>query len=163
MPTTSELQRVGEVAMSFAKLQFHVDRAISELVAGSDDGVKRRLHALTVEMTFDAKVHAFASLIKLRFPEDTQDERLQRIVAELFDAQRKSEAVLRSDIVVPRPGPRRINAVPKPQRGLRWQHRTLPEQELAAVSAQIAETCRGFDEFVAETMQRQVSRAEGGE
>lgn len=101
MATTGELQRLGEVAVWFGNLELHVDGAIGELLAVADDDLKRLLQAVTVEMSFEQKVHAFASLLKLRFPEDANDPELKAVIAELFEAQRKSNAVLYCRALIP--------------------------------------------------------------
>src|SRR5687768_8422189 len=124
MPTTGELQRLGEVAMWFGNLEFSVDSAIWELVAASDDDLKRLLQAVTVEMSFDRKVHAFASLFKLRFPDEANDEQLKSIVAELFEAQRKRNAVLHSAWSHSEDGLRRLKGSAKAKHALRWQVHT---------------------------------------
>ena len=156
MPTTAELQRLGEVAMSFGNLEFYVDAAIWELVAASDDDLKRLLQAVTVEMSFDRKVHAFASLFKLRFPEEAKDEELRSIVAELFAAQRQRNAALHSGWSHSERGLQRVKGSAKAKHGLRWQVHTASEDELAAVSTQIAETAQKFSRFALERIQRRL-------
>lgn len=158
MPTTGELQKLGEVAVEFGNLEFHLDSAIWELVAASNDDLKRLLQAVTVEMSFDRKVHAFASLFKLRFPEEAKDEKLETIVAELFDAQRKRNAVLHSAWSHTAAGPRRLKGSARVKPALRWQLQTASAQELAAVSAQIAETSQNLNRFSLESIQQRLRR-----
>jgi hypothetical protein len=155
MPTNGELQRLGEVAMWFGNLEFYVDGAIWELVAGSDDDLKQLLQAVTVEMSFDRKLHAFASLFKLRFPEDADDEELKTIVAELFEAHGKRNAMLHSAWSHSESeGLQRLKGSAKAKHGLRWQVHPESEDELAAVSAQIAEAGQRFSRFCLERIQR---------
>lgn len=158
MATTHELQKLGEVAMSFGNLEFSVDGAIWELLAASDDDLKRLLQAVTVEMSFDQKAHAFASLFRLRFPEDAKDEELKSLVAELFEAQQKRNDVLHSASSGSHDGRRRLKGSARTKNGLRWQLHTPSEQDLAAISAQIAETTQHFSCFALEKIQHRLRR-----
>ena len=160
MPTTRELQRLGEVAMWFGSLEFYVDGAIWELVAVSDDDLKRLLQAVTVEMSFDRKVHAFASLFKLRFPDEANDEELKAIVAALFEAQAKRNAMLHSAWSHSEAGLRRLKGSAKAKHGLRWQMHTASENELTAVSAEIAEVGQRFSRFALERIHRRLRSEE---
>lgn len=157
MPTNGELQRVGEVAMWFGNLELWVENAIWELVAAADGDLKQLLQAITVEMSFDRKVHAFASLYKLRFPEEDEDDDLKEVVSDLFSASAERNAVLHSAWSTSEPeGLQRLKGSAKSKHGLRWQVHPASEDELAAVSAQIAETAQRFGRFCAERIQKRL-------
>jgi hypothetical protein len=158
MPTNGELQRLGEVAMWFGNLELWVGMAIWQLAAKSDDDLQPFLQAITVEMSFDRKVHAFVSLFKLRFPDQSENEDLKNLVSDLFDAQSKRNAVLHSAWSTSKTdGLQRLKGSAKAKHGLQWQVHPASEQELAAVSAEIAETGQKFGRFCIERIQTQLA------
>jgi hypothetical protein len=147
MPTTKELQQLGEVAVRFGNLEFQLDGAIADVIAASDDELKGLLQALTVEMPFDRKVHAFARVVRLRFPDDANDDELKSLTAALFAAQEARDTVLHArgahnGIGLPAP-----KGAAKPKRGLSWQMHTPSEEQLAEVAAAIAETSEQLRRF----------------
>lgn len=66
-----------------------------QLVSG-DRNQQPLVEAITAEMSFDRKVVAFASLFRLRFPDESNDPELRAALDDLFAAYAGRSAILHS-------------------------------------------------------------------
>ncbi len=75
-----EIHLIGEIAVGFGNLELYLELGIWQLLAGDDEQTRKLGEAITAEMSFDRKVHAFASLCRLRVPAGSDDTELQALV-----------------------------------------------------------------------------------
>jgi hypothetical protein len=87
---------VGEIGVAFGNLELFVEGGICQLLAGNDKNGQQLAQALTAEMSFDRKVHAFASLYRLRVKAEKAGKDLDILVRALFKAQEDRNALLHS-------------------------------------------------------------------
>src|SRR5947209_6506253 len=64
---------IGDIAITFGTLEFYLEAAIWQMVAQGDQERQQLGEAITAEMAFDRKVHAFHSIFALRFPAEGND------------------------------------------------------------------------------------------
>ena len=91
------IHAVGEIAVAFGNLELFVSLAIWQLLGIGDKTAVQLAHAITAEMSFDRKVHAFASMYKIRFPPDANSSELKQLIARLFEVQDRRNQVLHSN------------------------------------------------------------------
>jgi len=130
-------------------LELFLELSIWQLVANDDDDQRRLMEAITVEMSFDRKVHAFSSLFKLKFPEEAEDPELLAIAKELFITQEERNAILHSGWSY---SPdqrlfRRMKASAKAKRGLTRRSYAMTPERLSSVRDHIGEVGQRFAHF----------------
>ena len=156
--SASEHRMIGEVTITFANLEFNLEVAIWQLVAAGNESQRPLMEAVTTEMSFDRKVQAFASLFKLRFPEESEDRELQTVVKELFIAHDERSAILHSGssysgdvaVITRTKGPKTTQAL---QRQI---HKTSPER-LTSIRDHIGAVGRRFAHFSITRVQQRIA------
>ncbi len=150
-----EIHLIGEIAVGFGNLEFYLESGIWQLLAGDDEQTRKLGEAITAEMSFDRKVHAFASLYRLKVPAGSDDTELKALVKSLFEAQENRNAILHSAWTYSEKWHAftRMKASAKATRGLRRRmHRMSPER-LEAIRYRIAEAGELFGKFVMQRVQ----------
>jgi hypothetical protein len=147
---------IGEMTMTFANLEFNLEVAIWQLVAAGNENQRPLMEAVTTEMSFDRKVQAFASLFRLRFPDESEDRELQAIVSELFIAHEERNGILHSgsysgDVAVITRA-----KVSKSKDGLHRQMHVAPER-LASIRDHIDAVSRRFAHFSMTRIQQRIA------
>jgi hypothetical protein len=91
-----EVHSLGEVVVAFGRLEFFLEVSIWQLLA-PDESSERFLmaQAITAEMSFDRKVHAFASMFRQKGLA-TADEELTSLIKKLFAVQDQRNRLLHS-------------------------------------------------------------------
>jgi hypothetical protein len=149
-----EVHIVGEIVIGFGNLELYLDLGIWQLLSGSDNRTQTLAEAITAEMSFDRKVHAFSSLYKLRGADGDAAE-LQALVKSLFDVQGERNAIVHSawSYSESLEGFTRMKASAKARRGLqRRLHRMAPGR-LEDVRVRIARVGERLARFVLEKIQ----------
>jgi hypothetical protein len=158
-----ELNIIGEVAVWFANLELYLELSIWQLISAGDEEQRHLVEAVTAEMSFDRKVHAFSSLFKLRFPEEAEDSELNLIVRELFSAQQGRNAILHSGwfYSADEQAFTRMKASAKAKHGLTRRIYPMPLERLATVRDQIGGIGQHFARFsMTRIQERLVDRRE---
>ena len=146
---------IGDIAVTFGTLEFYLEGAIWLLLAGSDSELRRFGEAITAEMSFDRKIHAFASMYKLKFPAEAQDPVLAELVADLFDVQGKRNHILHAawSYSDKHKAFTWMKASAKAKHGLRRKVGVVPPAKVAEVRAQIVDVVNRFAQFAMERIQ----------
>jgi hypothetical protein len=149
-----EVHLIGEIAIGFGNLEFYLEGGIWLLLAGDDDATRRLAEAITAEMSFDRKVHAFSSLYKLRVPE-RNDSELEALVAVLFKIQDERNGILHSAWLYldAHTAPLIMKAQAKAKHGLRRRFHRMTSARLEEVRVRIAEAGDRLARFIAERVQ----------
>jgi hypothetical protein len=154
-----QAQIIGEIAVAFGNLELWLEVALWQLLTPSDHKQQELMQAITVEMSFDRKVHAFASVFKLKFPAEEEDAELASLVKELFKAQEERNAILHSAWSSSDGSATfvRMKASAKAKRGL--TRRVYPAgEDLAAIRGHIAAVGQRFGHFMMTRVQEQPSQ-----
>lgn len=150
-----EVHLVGEVVIGFGSLEFFLEAGIWQLLAGNDSQARRLAEAITAEMSFDRKVHAFSSLYKLRVPCESDDPQFNSLIKSLFSIQDKRNGIVHaawtySEVLQTFT---RMKASAKAKQGLRRRiHRMTPRQ-LEEVRVGIAKVGDKLARFIMERIQ----------
>lgn len=144
----SEYEMIGAMAVSFADLELSLELAIGQLVASGDENRGQLMQAVTAEMSFDRKVHAFSSLFELKFPDEAEDPELTAIVRELFVARDERNAILHSGLPS-------ANA----KHGLKRERYVISPDRLAAIRDHIGEVGQRFARFSMKRIQERAATA----
>lgn len=157
-----ELHLIGDIVVRFGNLDMFVATAIWKLL-----GDRRDLfilgQAITAEMSFDRKVHAFASMYRIRFPEQAKEPELQALTGVLFAAQDGRNAIVHSAWTE---SPEeegafslRLKASSKAKRGLRTQFQRVTTARLEEVRDLIEQASLRFGLFMMNCIQDKVIEA----
>jgi hypothetical protein len=150
------------MTMTFANIEFNLEVAIWQLVAAGNEHQRQLMEAVTTEMPFDRKVQAFASLFKLRFPDESEDREFQAVVKELFIAHDERSAILHSgssyssEVAVIT----RMKGSAKAKQGLRRQIHAVPPERLASIRDHIDAVARRFAHFSMTRIQQRIAMRE---
>jgi hypothetical protein len=156
---------IGEIAIAFGILELYLELAIWQMIAETDEAKRKLGEAITAEMSFDRKVHAFYSMFALRFPTEAADPELKALVADLFAAQDNRNQILHSawsfsekfDAFT------RMKASAKASKGLTRKISTVEPSELLTKHKQIGELGQRFALFAKSRIQdRLVPRTTAG-
>ena len=152
---------IGEIAIAFGVLELYLEIAIWQMVAENNETKRKLGEAITSEMSFDRKVHAFSSMFALQFPAEANDPQLKELVAELFAAQDKRNQILHSAWSLSDASGRytRMKASAKAKKGLRRTLSTVEPDELLAVYNQIGDLGQQFSRFAKERIQDRMEPA----
>jgi hypothetical protein len=156
---------IGEIAVTFGILELFLELAIWQMIAGKDEALQKLGEAITAEMSFDRRVHAFYSMFALKFPEEAKDPELKEIIAELFAVQDKRNQVLHSAWSYSEKfgAFTRMKASAKAKHGLTRKMSTVEPEELVATHTQISELANRFGHFSKTRIQdRLAPREEAG-
>jgi hypothetical protein len=143
-----EIHTLGEVVVEFGMLEFFLEAAIWHLLGTQEKARFLMAQALTAEMSFDRKVHAFASMFKLRDPgEDTVE--FAALVKELFEVQAERNGLLHSvwhdsktfGVFT------RMKATAKAKGGLIRRIHPMPTERIAATRDKIVEVAKRLARF----------------
>ncbi len=157
--SASEPRLIGEMTITFANLEFNLEVAIWQLVAAGNENQRQLMEAVTTEMSFDRKVQAFASLFKLRFPDESEDRELQAVVKELFIAHDERNAILHagpsysSDIAVIS----RMKTPAKTKQGFRRQIHHMSAERIASIRDHVGAVGRRFAHFSMTRVQQRIA------
>jgi hypothetical protein len=140
---------IGEVAVAFGILELYLELAIWQMVAENDEEKRKLGEAITAEMSFDRKVHAFSSMFALHFPSEANDAELKKLVGSLFAAQEKRNQILHSawSFSDDFEAFTRMKASAKAKKGLVRTISTVEPTELLAVYKQIGQLGQRFGRF----------------
>lgn len=130
---------VGEIAIAFGNLELFLAVTIWQLLGVADKVVEQLAQAITAEMSFDRKVHALASMYKIRFPADAASAEFEQLLARLFEAQNLRNQVLHSSWPVPGDDGEiiRIKSSAKSRKGLRNRATVVRAKDIVDVVALI--------------------------
>jgi len=145
-----EMRLIGEIAVGFGNLELYLEAGIWQLLGGKDKATILVAQALTAEMSFDRKAHAFASMYKLRVPNDADSVELKELISELFEVQGERNAILhsawsRSEAMQ---ALTRMKASAKAKDGLRRRLHRMTPARLQAIRVRIAQVAERFAHFV---------------
>ena len=90
-----EVHLLGDIVTEFGNLEAFLEVAIWQLLGQEDRSRFLMVQALTAEMSFDRKVHALASMFRLKYPKQHEVE-LDSLVNSLFRAQDQRNALMHS-------------------------------------------------------------------
>jgi hypothetical protein len=149
---------IGEIAIAFGILELYLELAIWQMVAENNETKRKLGEAITAEMSFDRKVHAFYSMFALQFPAEADDPHLKELVAGLFAAQDKRNQILHSAWSVSDEfgSYTRMKVSAKAKNGLRRTLSTVQPDELLAVYRQICDLGQRFGRFAKERIQDRI-------
>jgi hypothetical protein len=152
---------IGEIAIAFGVLELYLELAIWQMVAENNETKRKLGEAITAEMSFDRKVHAFHSMFALQFPAEANDPHLRELITDLFAAQDKRNQILHSAWSVSHEfgGYTRMKASAKAGKGLRRKLSTVEPDELLAVYRQIGDLGEQFGRFAKERIQDRMAPA----
>ena len=146
---------IGDIAIAFGTLEIYLELAIWQMIAESDEGKRKLGEAITAEMSFDRKVHAFYSMFALQFPSEAADIDLKELVADLFSAQDTRNQILHSawsfsdefETVM------RMKASAKAKKGLIRTMSPVEPSQLLSVYKKIEELGQRFARFAKSRLQ----------
>jgi len=146
---------LGEIVMGFANLELFVEAAIWHLLKGRRKSIDQMSQAVTVEMSFDRKVHAFASMYRLKYPAEADDPELKQLIKDLFTVQDERNALLHSawSYSEKRPVLHRMKASARANRGLVRKFYVVPPERLEHVRVRIASVGERFGRFMMNRVQ----------
>jgi hypothetical protein len=149
---------VGEIAVAFGNLELYVSGAIWQLLGISDKTVEQLAQAITAEMSFDRKVHAFASMYKIRFPADATNPDLKKLVARLFEVQDLRNQVLHSNWPEPDDETERlrVKSSAKTKSGLKTSVSAVTADDMFGIVKAIHEVGQDFGKFALQRIQNQL-------
>jgi hypothetical protein len=153
---------IGEIAVAFGVLELYLELAIWQMVAENDETKRKLGEAITAEMSFDRKVHAFYSMFALQFPAEANDPHLKELVSNLFAAQDKRNQILHSawSISDEYGSYTRMKASAKAKKGLRRTLSTVEPDELLAVYREFGDLGQQFGRFAKERIQERMVPAQ---
>lgn len=151
---------VGELAVAFGNLELYVSAAIWQLLGVGDKTLELLGQAITAEMSFDRKVHAVASMYKIRFPSAAQDAALKRLVTRLFQAQDRRNQILHSNWPHPEDEQERwrVKSSAKAKTGLKTKVSVITADDILEVVSDIHEIGQEFAKFALENIQKPMTK-----
>jgi hypothetical protein len=151
---------LGEIVMGFANLELFVEAAIWHLLKGRRKNIDQMSQAVTVEMSFDRKVHAFATLYTLRYPAEANDPALKQLIKDLFIAQEQRNGLMHSawSYSERRPALHRMKGSARAGRGLVRMFYVVTPERLEDVRVHIASVGARFGQFTMERVQARKRR-----
>jgi len=156
---------LGETAMFFGNLELWLEAAIWGLLAERDKQRQLMAQAITAEMSFDRKVHAFFSLYKLKYPSEADDTELKSLVAALFAVQDDRNAMLHSawpfDLNGELLGRVKSSAKAKGKGGLRHVISSAEPDRITAVAKRIATVGQDLGRFCIQRIQARLPQDAG--
>ena len=90
-----EVHLLGDIVTAFGNLEIFLEGTIWQLLGQEDQSKFLMAQALTAEMSFDRKVHALASMFRVKYPKQHEAE-LESLVASLSKAQEERNALMHS-------------------------------------------------------------------
>jgi hypothetical protein len=150
-----EMRLIGEIAVGFGNLELYLEAGIWQLLGGQDKATILVAQALTAEMSFDRKVHAFASMYKLRVPTDADSAELKELISDLFEIQGERNAILHSawSPSEAMQALARMKASAKAKEGLRRRLHAMTPARLEAIRVRIAQVGKRFAHFLLANIQ----------
>ncbi len=155
MDFLQEMRLIGEIAVGFGNLELYLEAAIWQLLGGQDKTTFLVAQALTAEMPFGRKVHAFASMYKLRVPTDADSAELKKLIRDLFDIEVERNAILHS-AWSPSEAMRalaRMKASAKAKQGFHRRLHAMTPARLELISVRIAQVGERFVHFMLANIQ----------
>jgi hypothetical protein len=153
---------LGEIVMGFGNLELFAEAAIWHLSKGRRRNIDQLAQAVTAEMSFDRKVHAFASIYKLKYPLEADDSELKKLVADLFEVEAERNALMHSawNFADRRPILQRMKAIAKANTkgGLVRKFHVVTPKQLEDVRVHIASVGERFGQFMMNRVQTHKKR-----
>ncbi len=148
---------IGQISVDFQITELFVEGAIWQMMAPEGGPLLEVAQAVTAEMSFDRKVHAFASVYRLQRP-DAVDDVFRQLVADLFKVQELRNAVIHAtwNYSEKLQAFTRMKASAKAKHGLRRTLSPVAPAKLVDVQNQIEEVANRFGAFVIERVQKRV-------
>jgi hypothetical protein len=155
---TPEIHILGQIVVTFGNLELYLAVSIWQLIAGSHDDSRILGEAITAEMSFDRKMHAFGSLFKLRFPNESEDRGLKRVLGLLDGAQQERNAVLHSAWSYSEEWETwtRVKSSAKAKHGLNHRLYVMSVERLREIHGKISLAGQEFAEFSFERIQSRI-------
>ena len=151
---------LGEIVMGFGNVELFLETGIWHLLKGRGKNPLLLPQAVTAEMSFGRKVHAFFSMYRLKYPSKGGDAEVKELTKELFAAQEQRNAVLRSAwSYSSNPGVlERMKATSKAKHGLNRRMYQMSPARLEDVRVKIASVGNRLLLFLSNNVERQGTR-----
>lgn len=146
---------IGQICVDFQTIELFVEGAIWLMMEPPGEKSNLLAQAITAEMSFDRKVHAFASLYRLRFQNDAEDADLRILISDLFEVQQLRNQVIHSNWNYS-PQFRAFTAMKasaKAKHGLRRRLSTVTARELFEIRERMKEVAQRVGTFAMEEIQ----------
>ena len=143
-----EVHLLGEIVVAFGNLELFLEGAILQLLGADDHTRFLMAQAITAEMSFDRKVHAFATMFKLKSPGHAETE-LEALVKELFAVEGQRNALLHSAWNYSQNfgAFMRMKSSAKATQGLRHRLHRMPPEKIRATRSNIAAVADSLARF----------------
>lgn len=148
-----EMHSIGAIAANFGNLELYIELAIWQLLKLPKEEMELG-HAVTVGMSFQSKVHALASMYRLRFPEE-EETVLKDMVADLFRVEDKRNAIVHSTWFYSEDNGQfgRFKSSARAKQGLKTRVTSPSTDELLKAVEDLEEVSQKFDRFARERIQ----------
>jgi hypothetical protein len=132
-----------------------VEAAIWHLLRGRRKKIDQMAQVVTIEMSFDRKIHLFASLYKLRYPAEATEPELRQLIKDLSIAQEQRNALMHSAWSYAETGRalHRMKGSARADRGLIRKFYVVTPALLEDVRFHIASVGARFGQFMIERVQ----------
>lgn len=149
---------IGNIVISFQEVEWYVDASICQMITRDDPCLRQVAQAVTAEMSFDRKVHAFSSIYRLRFP-DLIDETFTQLIKDLDHIQQLRNRVIHSmwyPLNIPQAfGTMKASA--KASRGFQQTFAHVNASDLTKVLHEIEEVSDRYSQFAIERIQKPIT------
>lgn len=160
-----EVHLLGEIVVAFGNLELFLEVSLWQLLASEDDRERLLMaQALTAEMSFDRKVHAFVSMFRQRCIPETDSE-LDALRKELFAAQEERNQLLHSAWNYSEAlgaSFMRMKASAKAKHGLRRRFHRMSAERIEATLHRIADVAQALARFTVDHIQASEPSESGG-